>query len=216
MLYMPKYRYIVIATEMGELVVYKWDTTATLVTDFKGLNKSIKSLARHPFRLNQFITASLDSTIRIWCLEKFACQYVLKIPFEIKNIKMMDNLQFAAIELHQIQIGKLQDIVQMMHLAQTEVVCLGQCFKDMERQRENDPYAVFAAYRDNSIKLLAPKAQPDVMVKSTVFPPPQADDVRMVRFCTLLKQIIVYVWSGMLYFYRLEQGTSVMVREVKS
>lgn len=38
----------------------------------------------------------------------------------------------------------------------------------------------------------------------------------MVRFCTLLKQIVVYVRSGMIYFYRLEQGTSVMVREVKS
>ena len=36
----------------------------------------------------------------------------------------------------------------------------------------------------------------------------------MVRFCTILKQIIVYVRSGILYFYRLEQGTSVMVREI--
>ena len=99
-LYMPKYRYIVIATELGELVVYKWDSTATLVTDFKGVSKAIRSLARHPYRPNQFLTASIDSTIRIWCLEKFSCQYVLKIPFEIQNIRMMDNLQFAAFERH--------------------------------------------------------------------------------------------------------------------
>ena len=49
---MPKYRYIVIATELGELVVYKWDSTATLVTDFKGVSKAIRSLARHPYRPN--------------------------------------------------------------------------------------------------------------------------------------------------------------------
>jgi len=31
----------------------------------------------------------------------------------------------------------------------------------------------------------------------------------------VLKQIIVYVRSGYLYFYRLEQGTSVMVKTIK-
>ena len=64
------------------------------------------------------------------------------------------------------------------------------------------------------MKLMAPRADPDVKVKSTVYPPPQAEDIRMVRFCTVLKQIIVYVRSGILYFYRLEQGTSVMVKEI--
>ena len=82
--------------------------------------------------------------------------------------------------------------------------------------KENFCYAFFAIYRDNSIKLLAPKAEPDVKVKSTIYPPPQAEDIKIVRFCTLLKQIVVYTWAGMIYFYRLEQGTSVMVREVKS
>lgn len=33
-------------------------------------------------------------------------------------------------------------------------------------------------------------------------------------FSTMLKQIIVFVRSGIIYFYRLEQGTSIMVRQV--
>ena len=68
--------------------------------DRKGNIKPIRSLSRHEHRVNQFLTASIDSTIRIWCLEKFSCQYVLKIPFEIKNIQMMGNLFFAAFERH--------------------------------------------------------------------------------------------------------------------
>ena len=69
MLYMPKYRYIVVSTELADLVVYKWDQSAQIVTDFKGNIKPIRSLSRHEHRVNQFLTASVDSTIRIWCLE---------------------------------------------------------------------------------------------------------------------------------------------------
>lgn len=114
-LYMPKYRYIVVSSKRARLIVYKWANIASTVTEFKGMDRPIKGLARHPNRVNQFITACIDQTIRIWCLEKFSCQYVLKIPFEIKNISVLDNLQFACFERNQIQIGKVLDIVYLMH-----------------------------------------------------------------------------------------------------
>jgi len=139
---------------------------------------------------------------------------VLKIPFEIKNISLLDNLQFACFERNQIQIGKVLDIVYLMHKSQTNVVCAGQCFTDMERLKENWPYAIYSQFRDNSIKLLAPKPEADVKIKSTIYPPPNSDNIEVVRFSTILKQIIVFVRSGIIYFYRLEQGTSVMVRQV--
>lgn len=103
----------------------------------------------------------------------------------------------------------------MMHKSQTNVICTGQCFVDTTKKLDNYPYAVYTLYADNSIKLLAPKAEPDVKVKSTIYPPPNSEDVALVRFCTVLKQVIVYVRSGYLYFYRLEQGTSVMVKQIK-
>ena len=43
---------------------------------------------------------------------------------------------------------------------------------DMERKRENIPYALFAQFKDNSVKLMAPRAAADVKIKSTVYPPP--------------------------------------------
>ena len=47
LLYMPKYRYIVMSTQKGRLVVYKWASTAQVITEFKGMDKAIKSLSRH-------------------------------------------------------------------------------------------------------------------------------------------------------------------------
>lgn len=36
-LYMPKYRYIIICSKQAKLVVYKWAEIATVVTEFKGM-----------------------------------------------------------------------------------------------------------------------------------------------------------------------------------
>lgn len=36
-LYMPKYRYIIICTKQAKLVVYKWANIASIVTEFKGM-----------------------------------------------------------------------------------------------------------------------------------------------------------------------------------
>jgi len=85
----------------------------------------------------------------------------------------------------------------------------------MERKKENWPYSIFSQFRDNSIKLLAPKPMADVKIKSTIYPPPNAVNIVEVHFSAILKQIIVLVRSGVIYFYRLEQGTSVMVKQLK-
>ena len=86
----------------------------------------------------------------------------------------------------------------------------------MEQRKENWPYALFTQFKDNSIKLLAPKPGADIKVRSTVYPPPNADNIELVRFSSTLKQLIVFVVSGILYFYRLEQGTAVMDRQIKT
>ena len=57
---MPKYRYIVICSKQSKLQVYKWANTAQLVTEFKGMDRPIQGLGRHPNRMNQFITVCLD------------------------------------------------------------------------------------------------------------------------------------------------------------
>ena len=50
---------------------------------------------------------------------------------------------------------------------------------------------------------------------STVYPPPIGENIKMIRFCTILKQLVVSVDSGTIYFYRLDQITSVMANQIK-
>lgn len=52
LLYMPKYRYIVLCSELGKLVVYKWAKEKAIVTAFKGMDRAIRGLARHEARVN--------------------------------------------------------------------------------------------------------------------------------------------------------------------
>lgn len=120
-------------SQQAKLIVYKWAAQAQVVTEFKENTRPIKALLRHPNRLNQFISAALDQTIRIWCLEKFTCQYVLKIPFEFKNIALIPQMSFACFEKEQIRIGKLSDIVYLAHKSQTNVLSVGHCYEDFER-----------------------------------------------------------------------------------
>lgn len=52
LIYMPKYRYIVMCSQQAKLVVYKWAAQAQVVTEFKENSRPIQSLLRHPNRLN--------------------------------------------------------------------------------------------------------------------------------------------------------------------
>ena len=71
--YMSKFRYLVIGTSAGELRVHRLVQDNPFITKFKEHTNTITSLKRHPNRDNQFISASLDSTLRIWCLDRFTC-----------------------------------------------------------------------------------------------------------------------------------------------
>ena len=79
------------------------------------------------------------------------------------------------------------DIVSLMHKSESETVRIGQCFMDLEHKRVNKPYSINVQYLDQSFKLLDPTPEADSKVKSTVYPPPQAENIDVVRFCSVLR-----------------------------
>ena len=52
MLFMPKYRYIVVCSKQAKLIVYKWNNTPQIVTEFKAMDRPIRGMTRHPNRMN--------------------------------------------------------------------------------------------------------------------------------------------------------------------
>ena len=82
----------------------------------------------------------------------------------------------------------------------------------MDTKNDNWPYAHYIQFSDNSLKILQPKPSANVRELSNIYPPPNNMDIVEIRFSIFIKQIIILVRSGSLYFYRMEEGTSVMTR----
>ena len=90
----------------------------------------------------------------------------------------------------------------------------GQCFTTMEAKRENCPYAIFTQHEDNSIRFIKPEPKADARVIGTIYPPPNAEEILAIRFCSYLQQTVVSGSSGTLYFYRLDADNSTLVQKI--
>ena len=77
LLYMSKFRYLVIGCKTGEIRVNRIVLNNPYITKFTDHSGEITSLVRHPRRENQFISASTDSTLRIWCLGETLCRLTI-------------------------------------------------------------------------------------------------------------------------------------------
>ena len=103
----------------------------------------------------------------------------------------------------------------MFHKSNSEVVRCGSCYTDIEQREKNRPYAIYVQFRDNSIKLLQPKPKHDAKVLTTIFPPPNAEEIKDIRFCTIIKRIVIMQQSGTLCFYKLERQTSILEKIIQ-
>jgi WD40 repeat protein len=64
------FKYFITSTFFGNIYVWKLQKERKLIHTFKGHARNVCSLMPHPTP-TMFISASLDNTIRIWCLNKF-------------------------------------------------------------------------------------------------------------------------------------------------
>ena len=74
--------YFVVATSLGRIVVYKWDRKTKekhFMHEFKNHTKAITCL--NPMRAlgSYIVTASLDGTVKIWCLEMMIELYSFEV-----------------------------------------------------------------------------------------------------------------------------------------
>ena len=87
--------YFVIATNYGNINVYKWDHrqgTKQFMHTFKGHSRAVTSLkliqSNQASNFSNFVSASLDGSIRIWSLDKLIELY----KFEIDQSSQGNNL----------------------------------------------------------------------------------------------------------------------------
>jgi len=71
------YRYFYNSTSRGQICVWKLDGSKKLIHSFAGHFKEVSCLQPLKNSPDQFLSASLDGTIRIWSLDKFQQLYCL-------------------------------------------------------------------------------------------------------------------------------------------
>ena len=81
MLCFSSMNYFIVATHFGNLMVYKWDRAnkRRFVHTYKGHSKAVPSMKPIKNKSTNFVSASLDGTIRIWCLDKLIELYCFDI-----------------------------------------------------------------------------------------------------------------------------------------
>ena len=74
-----EFRYFMSGTSSGDIIVWKFDDSKTQIHTFEGHFKAITCLMQVKDEPQLFISSSIDSTIRIWSLDKFKQLYILNL-----------------------------------------------------------------------------------------------------------------------------------------
>jgi WD40 repeat protein len=74
------YRYFHTGTSTGQILVWKYDTSKKQIHSFQGHFKAVTCLIPVKTEPDLLLSAALDSTVRIWSLDKFQQLYMLHIP----------------------------------------------------------------------------------------------------------------------------------------
>lgn len=76
------YRYFHTGTSTGQILVWKYDTSKKQIHSFQGHFKAVTCLMPVKTEPDLLLSAALDSTVRIWSLDKFQQLYMLHLPTE--------------------------------------------------------------------------------------------------------------------------------------
>ena len=81
MLLYNRMHYFVISTAVGHMLVFKWDfrqESKQLMHTFKGHNRTVTSMKLIKGSYSSFVSASLDGSVRVWCLDKLIQLYTFQ------------------------------------------------------------------------------------------------------------------------------------------
>ena len=120
----------VMGSQLGTLTVWKCGTENNCIHTFDPVGKPITSLQSHPREPLYFISASLDSVIRVYDLRKYLHIYSFEIDQVVKYIKLIDTHLFACyFDNGHLKTGQIDNIANLFLTRQQVVRSVGKMFK---------------------------------------------------------------------------------------
>ncbi|CAI2378793.1 unnamed protein product [Moneuplotes crassus] len=221
-----EFKYFITSTVFGQIYVWKLNVRSTyinfddvddavkfknlktkkkLIHSFSGHAKKVTSLAAHPNNTS-FISASLDNTVRVWCLDKFIELYCFEVSAGLTDIFLLNEKLFACVYYDKIKILKLQHLASSFSNPNSIIKKVGACYDTIEDQIRNNPFAIYVVSNDNSAVVFDPQGKQI----STIYPPPTAKELKEVEYSIKLRKIFILLSSGTICVYSFDQETALL------
>jgi len=138
--------YFVIATHIGHLLVFKWDPnqgTKQSMHTFKSHSRAVTSLKVIEKSESSFVSASMDGTIRIWCLDKLIELYCFDLVQgglncgtgglgdQMTHIELLNERIFALFfrgHQNMIEIGQISHLAHSYYISKPKILTLSKAF----------------------------------------------------------------------------------------
>lgn len=198
-LYCPPQGYCVCATAEGQILVYKLGSRLKPIHTFTGHNRTILALGPHS-NPNLFLSASADSTLKIWSIEHFNLIYNFKIhssaSHQLSFISFVDS-NTLAMYTNKLTMSRINLVGEFFAISKSPI-------KDIKWV--NKYIAVLS--EDNSVILHDESGK----LVCTIYPPPTANDVKDVFYIRELDRVILLLYSGSMCIFRYEGETGLLER----
>jgi len=176
-----------------------------LIHSYTGHSKKVTSLMNHSVN-TIFISASLDNTVRIWCLDKFTELYWFHLVAGITDIKLLNDKLFAWFYYDKVKICKLQHLAHSFCNPNSKVKKIDKWFDSLASKEQNKPMAVYVLWDDNSTLIY----KPDGKQISIIYPPPTAKELLAVEYSMSLNRFFILLSSGTICIYKYDKETAIL------
>lgn len=223
--------YIVISTCYGNIRIYKWDSknrTKKYIHTLKGHTRAITSLFAIPPRKtyktqnnnkawfsketmeqSTVVSAGVDGTIRIWCLEKLIELYSFDLhnqglgyQGEIMHVQLLSDKIFSVFakdHVNRVDVGQISHLATSYFISKSQISHMQKAFSNQNAVFANRTESLMVSFDNNSMLLLWPE---DGTVKSTIYPPPTPTAIQHLVFCMALNRVFLLLGSGSLCVYK--------------
>ena len=129
------------------------------------------------------MSASIDSTVRVWSLDNFQHQYTFELPTALSLVKVYDGAQKLAVSLvnGDIRVFEFNMILQQYMKSETTIRMIKPGFVNSEKLFAGQPDFTMSICEDNSI-FLRPIDPARIDEKITMYPPPSSVGIQHVVY----------------------------------
>jgi len=205
--------YFVVSTQMGQILVFKCDLDnqnekPQLMHSFKGHTRAVTSMKLIKNSYSSFVSASLDGTICVWCLDKFILLYDfqtsgVKLGNAMADIRMLDDRMFAIMSKapNKVTIGQISHLAKSFFISTPLIHSLSKGFSSVGKLVANSADNLITTFNNNSVLMLDPETG---AIKSTIYPPPTPTSILKTVYSIALRRVFVFLQSGTFCVYKTE------------